>query len=223
MVTNRIVGSTFANIFRVTDSDRTNCSRAVKRIDVDMSWLSNLNAGAYWIELGTQGNLSFTGPFSPPTVPRHPATDNSRQFEVATSTWSENIDPGTGNGLDFPFELDGRIISGGGCNSTPYTLIVTGSCPGTVVIEWENAAPHSQQGLVYGERLGNTIIPPNSACAGTALGVAGSVRLVTPPGMFGTGTGSGRISGQATSGTCRGYLILVEGGSCRTSNIAQLP
>lgn len=224
LVTNRIVGSTFANIFRVTDSDRTNCSRAVKRIDVDMSWLSNLSAGAYWIELGAEGNPGFAGPLSPPTVPRDPATDNSRRLEVATSTWSENLDPGTGDPLDFPFELDGRIISGGGCNVAPYTLTVTGVCPGTVVIGWENAAPRSQQGLVYGARLGSTTIPLNSPCAGTIIGVAGSVRLVTPPGAFNTGSnGSGMLTGQASSGACHGYLVLIEGGSCRTSNIAQVP
>ncbi len=224
LVTNRLVGSAFANIYRVVDSDRLNCSRAVKRIDIDMSWLTNLSAGDYWIEVGTQGNPSFSGPFAPPTVPRNRTTDNSRQFDVATGTWSQNIDSTTGQPVDFPFELEGKIISGSGCDIAPYTLRVGGACPGTIVISWENAAPRAQQALVFGERLGNTTIPPNSACAGTVLGIAGSVRLVTPPGVFGTGTnGSGTISGQASSGACGGYLVLVEGGSCRTSNIAQVP
>lgn len=224
MVTNRIVGSTFDNVFRVTNSDRTNCSRAVKRIDVDMSWLSNLSEGDYWLELGSVGNPGFGGPLSPPTVPRHSSTDNSRKFVVSSGTWSENADPETGEPSDFPFELDGKIVSGGGCDLTPYTLSVSGACPGTVVIHWENAAPGSHQGLVYGQRLATTTIPPGSACAGTVIGVTGSVRLVTPPGIFGTGaTGSGMLSGQASQGACHGYLVLVEGGSCGKSNIAPLP
>lgn len=219
MTTNRLIGSQFADTYRVPQANPTECPRAVKQVSIDMTWLPNLTAGTYWFELASAGNLSFPGPLAVPTVPRNELTDNSRSLDVTTNTWSANSD----NGLpvDFPFELDGKIISGGGCDISQYTLTVNGTCPGTVTIAWANAAPRSQQGIVYGARLGTTIIPPGSACAGTTLGIRSGVRLIT---VVNTGqTGNGSINGNASSGACRGYLQLVESRSCRTSNVAQLP
>lgn len=221
MTTNRLIASEFMQIYRVTQANQTSCSRAVKRITVDMSWLRNLSAGSYWIELGAEGNPSFSGPFAIPTVPRNEATDNARSFQVSTNTWSAAIDSTSGLPYDLPFELTGKIISGGGCEIAQYTLAIDGTCPGTVRLSWENAAPQTQQGIIYGRRLGSTTIPPGSNCQGTVLGIEGSVRLVN---IINTGpTGNGTVSGQTNSGACHGYLQLVESGSCRTSNVAQLP
>ena len=108
------------------------------------------------------------------------------------------------------------IDCGGGSN---YTLDVTGTCPGTVNVAWSNAAPNTQQGIVFGNNLGNTTIP-TGPCQGTTLGIAGSVRLVQ---TIGTGSGSGSVNGQANAGACGHYLQLVQGGSCITSNPDQIP
>lgn len=108
------------------------------------------------------------------------------------------------------------IDCGGGSN---YTLDVTGTCPGTVTVAWSNAQPNTQQGIVFGNNLGSTTIP-NGPCQGTVLGISGSVRLVN---TIGSGNGSGSVNGQAGSGACGGYLQLVQGGSCETSNPDQIP
>lgn len=106
--------------------------------------------------------------------------------------------------------------------STGFRLSVTGSCPGRVSVAWSGGTPASQQGLVFGLRSGSTTIP-SGPCQGTVLGLSGQVRLVSPPGIFGNQGGSGSISGQAGPGACGGFLQLVEGGTCRTSNVAQIP
>ena len=108
------------------------------------------------------------------------------------------------------------IDCGGGSN---YTLAVNGGCPGTVEVVWSNAEPNTQQGIIYGGRLGNTTIP-TGVCQGTVLGISGSVRLVQ---TIGSGNGSGSVNGQATAGACGHYLQLIQGGSCVTSNPAQIP
>lgn len=104
-----------------------------------------------------------------------------------------------------------------------YRLRVSGTCPGRVTVEWSGGTPNNQQGLVFGANQGNTVIPTNQPCSGTVLGVSGQVRLVDPPGLFGNQGGAGSISGSAGTAACNGYLQLVEGGTCQTSNVAQLP
>lgn len=105
-----------------------------------------------------------------------------------------------------------------------YVLALSGSCPGTVRVQWSGATPRVQQAIVYGARTGSTTIPNGNPCAGTRLGVAGQVRLIDPPGFFSTGqSGSGSLQGNASSGACGGVLQLVEGGSCNVSNVAAIP
>ncbi len=112
------------------------------------------------------------------------------------------------------------IRQGGG----GYSLALSGSCPGTVRVQWSGATPQAQQAIVFGARPGSTTIPNGNPCAGTLLGLAGQVRMVDPPGFFGTGqSGSGSLQGNASSGACGGVLQLVEGGSCNTSNVAAIP
>lgn len=99
-----------------------------------------------------------------------------------------------------------------------YTLDVTGPCPGTVTVAWSGATPSVQQGIVYGDNLGTTVIP-GGPCTGTSLGVQGNVRLIR---TLGTGGGSGSVNGNAGSGACGHYLQLIEAGSCNTSNPDQI-
>lgn len=112
---------------------------------------------------------------------------------------------------------------GYGSGGALYRLRVTGSCPGRLTIAWSDATPGAQQGLVFGNNLGSTRIPNAFPCAGTQLGLQGGVQLVDPPGYFGTGSGQGSFNGNAGAAACGHYLQLVEGGSCQTSNVAQIP
>lgn len=125
------------------------------------------------------------------------------------------FDAGVGPAAVYKFAPAG---SGG------YTLRVSGACPGRLTIEWSGAAPRQQQGLLFASGRGSQRIPNGQPCAGTVLGLnAQNLRLVSPPGFFSTGNnGSGSISGQAAPGACGGYLQLIQGGSCITSNVAQI-
>lgn len=138
--------------------------------------------------------------------------------------WSGNlysIDPN--NGYARTLRLSGigshdgfAAVTGGGGS---YNLRVSGQCPGTLTLNWNNATPNRQQGIVFGLNAGQTTIP-NGPCQGTVLGVSGQVRLVN---TIGTGNGSGSVNGQAGTGACGGKLQLVESGSCDTSNVASIP
>jgi len=101
-----------------------------------------------------------------------------------------------------------------------YSLRITGPCPGTLTVSWSNATPNRQQGIVYGQRDGNTTIP-GGVCQGTVLGLAGNVRLVN---TIGTGpNGNGSVAGRAGTAACGGRLQLVEAPSCDTTNVAAIP
>ena len=82
------------------------------------------------------------------------------------------------------------------------------------------ATPNRTQGNVFGDNLGTFTIPQNQPCGGTTLGIQGNVRLVR---TLGTGNGAGSVNGNAGTAACNHYLQLVEGGSCNTSNTAQIP
>lgn len=129
-----------------------------------------------------------------------------------------------------PFGCDwGPIFMADNMNVTlmavpSYTCAASGVCPGTVRIDWSGAEPNRQQGLLFAMSQGNQAIPNGNPCAGTTLGLSGNhLMLVTPPGFFGSGTGSGQFSGRAAPAACHGYVQLITGGTCALSNVAQLP
>ena len=117
--------------------------------------------------------------------------------------------------------LEQAVAWGGGGGGGNYRIIVGGSCPGTVTVDWFNAAPNGQQGIVFAANTGNVVVP-NGPCAGTQLGLgAQNIQLVN---VIGTGpSGSGSTSGLAGIGVCGGFLQFVQAGSCITSNVDQIP
>jgi hypothetical protein len=212
MTTDRLTSSTFSGVYRV--SAITECARAVKECKIDMTWLAPLGAGTYWIEIGSNGNVAYSGPWANHVVPRD-GNENSIFYTVGTATWAVNA--ANGVGWDYPFKLE---YSGGGGG---YTLSVTGSCPGNVTISWTGAGS-GQHGLVLGNQLGQTTIPQTEPCAGTILGIQGGVMLIDPPGIFSTGGGSGSISGNCPGAVSGKRVQGVKGGTpCTTSNVIQLP
>ncbi len=112
LTTNRLLSSAFSGVYRVTTTV-TDCARAIKTARIDMSWLPPLPEGTYWIQIASNGNPAFSGPWANHKVPRDIANDNSRFFTVATAAWAANLDAGYGAGWDYPFKLYGT--SGGGC------------------------------------------------------------------------------------------------------------
>lgn len=157
-------------------------------------------------------------------IPNQAAQWTSREFRVSdfvtpTSTMRLRF-----NAVDNPNDsvveagIDAVQVFAINCGGG-YSLDVTGTCPGTVTVSWSNADPNVTQGIVYGSRLGSTTIP-TGVCQGTILGIAGNVQLVR---TVNTGSGSGSVNGQANQGACGGYLQLIQGSDCSTSNPDQIP
>lgn len=117
------------------------------------------------------------------------------------------------------YEINGRI---GGISRQAYTLELSGTCPGDLTIAWSGAGDGGQQALVVGNHHGRTVI--RNPCAGTVLGLRGSVMFLDPPGIFSVGPkGEGMIVQRAIPAACGKYLQLVKGGICTTSNVARIP
>lgn len=118
--------------------------------------------------------------------------------------------------VDVP--LPGLNVSA--AQASDYTVAVTGLCPGRMTLEWSGATPHHRQGILSSRYLGQWTIPVGQ-CRGTILGLAERVSLMK---IIPTGEGSGSVSVTGSfGGICRAYVQLVEGGTCRTSNIARVP
>lgn len=100
----------------------------------------------------------------------------------------------------------------------PYSISIDGTCPGFTTVDWNRATPGLQQAIVFGLRVGFSIVPAGP-CAGTSLDLAGTVRLVR---LLSTGNGAGSVSGQAGSSACGGRLQFLEIGTCNTSNVVQI-
>ncbi|MEI7980640.1 MAG: T9SS type A sorting domain-containing protein, partial [Bacteroidota bacterium] len=76
LTTNRVSGSSFSNIYRVTTPGGTQTNRPVMKITAATSGLI-LPAGNYWIEWTTTGSLP-NSPYSPPvTITGQPQTGNA--------------------------------------------------------------------------------------------------------------------------------------------------
>lgn len=120
-------------------------------------------------------------------------------------------------GLSSRNALGGEFRFGGG----GYTCSLSGSCPGTIRVTWNNAPPQTQQGILFALNTGSYRIP-SGPCQGTQLGLGtNQLRLVN---TVSTGNGSGGVTGRAGSSACGGYIQLVAvGRPCETSNVAQLP
>ncbi len=106
--TNRQTGAVFSNVFRVTPTTLTNDDRAIMAVTVDMSWLSDLAPGTYWLAWSTTGSTP-SGPWNVPVTPAR-SSDNARQLIGGTtpSPWSPIDNNTTVAGvqpLDLAFEL----------------------------------------------------------------------------------------------------------------------
>lgn len=101
-----------------------------------------------------------------------------------------------------------------------YTFTLTGTCPGRLTLEWSGATPDHVQGFIWGTDQGHLLLR-RGPCAGTVLGLGRGdwIYLVK---VLGTGSGSGVVHANAGN-YCGGYVQLIEGGTCRTSNVEPVP
>ncbi|MCL4196059.1 MAG: hypothetical protein KJZ69_01085 [Phycisphaerales bacterium] len=102
-------------------------------------------------------------------------------------------------------------------------ISLEGACPGGVTLQWTGARPERPCALAFAENEGQFLISWGP-CWGVRLGLGThNLRAVA---FFRTGSnGSGRLSGNASSQMCGGYLQMIvwDGTPCATSNVVQIP
>ncbi|GAB4144779.1 MAG: hypothetical protein Fur0021_01620 [Candidatus Promineifilaceae bacterium] len=108
-VTNRLVSTTWANIYRVSETTQGTTARPVFA-NVASAGVT-LPPGTYWLDWQTDGTLA-SGPWAPPiTIDGQTTTGNALQY---TGTWGPANDGGTLTQQGFPFIIEGSVAGGGG-------------------------------------------------------------------------------------------------------------
>ena len=107
--TNRLAGSSFSNIYRVTDTALTASNRPIMADVVTVN--TTLPAGTYWLDWQTGGTLS-SGPWAPPVSilgqTAKPGS-NGLQFDPTAGTWNPSVDTGANAQQDLPFVIEGQV------------------------------------------------------------------------------------------------------------------
>jgi len=100
LITNRLVESSWTNIYRVTDTAMTGNTRPIMASTAEVGlWLPQ---GMYWLDWTTAGSLA-SGPWAPPvTILGETTTGNAMQF---TDAWAPALDTGTNTQQGMPFLL----------------------------------------------------------------------------------------------------------------------
>jgi hypothetical protein len=108
LTTNRMVSSTWSNIYRVIDTNLLDSSRPIFA-DVASAGVT-LPAGTYWIEWISDGSASYSGPWAPPISHLgQTITGNAMQYLGSNSAWQPALDGSSQQGM--PFIIEGSVIS----------------------------------------------------------------------------------------------------------------
>ncbi|MEW5986507.1 MAG: hypothetical protein AB1791_07740 [Chloroflexota bacterium] len=109
--TNRLITSTWSNIYRVTEESTGNNTERPVMVNVVSAGVI-LTAGDYWLDWQTDGTLT-SGPWAPPvTINGQSTTGNGLRYQGSTGLWSSAVDSGTNTPQDFPFILEGTVLAG---------------------------------------------------------------------------------------------------------------
>jgi hypothetical protein len=112
LTTNRLVSSTWTNIYRTLDTSLANSDRPIMANIVSVGVI--LSPGVYWLDWTTNGSLT-SGPWAPPiTILGQTSTGNAMQF---TDAWAPALDTGTSTPQGMPFIVEGVIAE------NPNTLV----------------------------------------------------------------------------------------------------
>ncbi|GMV98358.1 MAG: PEP-CTERM sorting domain-containing protein [Phycisphaerae bacterium] len=110
--TNRLLGQTFTNVYRVSAAAPTGTTRPIQAVSIDLSWVPELTAGHYWIAVGLAGT---TDTATVAVVPVTPGPVGANGLSWGRTRYSP---PGR---EDFWQYADGAIPTGGDPNSLePY-------------------------------------------------------------------------------------------------------
>ncbi len=103
-ITNRLIATTWSNIYRVNETSQGNTDRPVMVNTVNVG--ITLEPGTYWLDWQTGGTLA-SGPWAPPITRNcQRATGNALQF-LTGSGWGRVLD---GPPQGFPFVVEGDIL-----------------------------------------------------------------------------------------------------------------
>ena len=108
--TNRLVSSTWTNMYRALLSEATtDCSRPLMLDVVDVIGCV-LPAGTYWLDWQTDGDAAYTGPWAPPVsvLDQNPPGNALQQV---TGAWQAVVDATLQTPMDFPFAIHGTPVS----------------------------------------------------------------------------------------------------------------
>jgi hypothetical protein len=101
LTTNRMTGTTWSNIYRVTQTTMTATNRPIMVNTVSCG--THLAPGTYWLDWTTSGSLG-SGPWAPPiTILGQTTTGNAMQY---TTGWAAAMDTGTLTQQGLPFTID---------------------------------------------------------------------------------------------------------------------
>ncbi len=105
LITNRLVDSTWTNIYRVDETAMSGITRPIMVNTASAGlWLET---GTYWLDWTTDGSLT-SGPWAPPvTILGETTTGNAMQF---TNAWKPALDPLSGTQQGMPFQLLGLTV-----------------------------------------------------------------------------------------------------------------
>lgn len=103
--TNRLTGSSWSNIYRVSDTTHGDTNRPVMLNTVSAGF--TLNPGTYWIDWQANGSLA-SGPWAPPiTINGQTSTGNGKQYTTASGAWLDVVDSPNSSPQGFPFIIMG--------------------------------------------------------------------------------------------------------------------
>jgi hypothetical protein len=211
--TNRMISTSWSNIYRVAENTLTDTSRPIMAQVVNLGSL-NLPAGTYWLDWQTAGSLG-SGPWAPPiTINGQTTTGDARQR--TGGNWAALNDGGTMTPQGLPFLLlgpPGAPTLSLGATSVAFGNVVTGqTANGSITLSNSGTAALSISALtapaapfsLVGGTCGATPITlaPAASCtlnyrfSPTTIANASQVITVTSNG----GNGSFTLQGAGVSG-----------------------
>lgn len=111
----------------------------------------------------------------------------------------------------------GLVVEPGG---TAPLLSISGACPGAMRLTVRHATPGGNVGLLHAGGPGSVRIPDGNPCAGTVLGLNGSVQLHRV--LRADANGAATLDFSAPRQACGRFVQAVDTSACRTSNVARL-
>lgn len=100
---------------------------------------------------------------------------------------------------------------------TAELVLTKNSCPTPLSLSVTGATPHGQVALLYGSSTGSAVVPDGYTCAGTALDLAGPVRLAGI--LNADAAGDLTVVSDVHPNACNLLFQAIDANTCVTSNV----